>query len=72
MFRCQRCQAVVPSHIPAKRLVVETRVVEHPYRKAAGVRLVDGKEKAYDDPGGTGTQIVREEVVCLACSEKNC
>ncbi len=48
---------------------METRVIQHPYRKGAGVRMVDGKPKKYDDPGGTGTQIVREQVVCPACAE---
>ena len=70
MYRCERCRSVVPPRTPAKRLVVQTRVVEHPYRKEAGVRIVDGKLKKYDDPGGTGTQIVREEVVCSACAER--
>jgi len=71
MYRCNRCHAVVAPRTPARRVVVETRLVEHPYRKGAGVRIVDGKQKKYDDPGGTGSQIAREEVVCPACAEKS-
>lgn len=71
MYRCDRCHTVVPPRTPARRLVVETRIVEHPYRMGAGERLVDGKRKKYDDPGGTGSQIVREQVVCPACADKS-
>jgi len=70
MFRCERCLVVVPPCTRAHRLVVETRVVDHPYRKQAGLRVVDGKRKEYDDPGGTGPQVVREQVVCPACAVK--
>jgi hypothetical protein len=71
MYRCERCLAVVPPRTPARRLVVETRLVEHPYRKDAGVRIVDGKPKKYDDPGGSGSQIAREQIVCPWCAEKS-
>jgi hypothetical protein len=63
---------VVPLHTPCRRLVVQTRLFRFPFRANANrvVRLVNGKpkEKRTDDPGGAGSQIVREVIACPRCA----
>ena len=68
MFTCQECGVTVPAGTRAQRFVVETRVVHHPARVKANTVKVQGKDKHRDDPGGTGTQIVREVLLCPACA----
>jgi hypothetical protein len=72
MYRCQLCGTVVPPHTPCHRLVVQTRPSRFPFRSDANrvVRLVNGKrkEKRTDDPGGAGSQIVREVIACPRCA----
>jgi hypothetical protein len=71
-YRYYRCatrdlkgrEACESSPLPAK--AIEDYVVAK-LREA----LADGKPKKYDDPGGTGSQIVHEEVVCPSCAEKS-
>jgi len=59
----------------ATRIVVATRGKHYPYRLAAN-RLVRtdraGKRKVtlVNDPGGTGQEIARGVVACLACAEQ--
>jgi hypothetical protein len=49
--------------------VVETRRREYPFRSKANQFRKDGKTEKADDPGGVGREIVREILVCRACSE---
>jgi hypothetical protein len=73
MYRCDVCDSVVPANTPAERVTVETRVIEHPHRPKAHwqpPRPPATKGKRVDDPGGTGTAIVREAIVCARCAEK--
>lgn len=73
MYRCQCCRSVVPPRTPSHRLIVQTQIAEFPYRVRAN-RFVrpdnKGKPKTFfvDDPGGTGTQIVREIIACPSCA----
>jgi hypothetical protein len=68
LFRCQLCSQLVAPRTPQTRIVVETRVVTHPRREKAYLRRVDGRLREVDDPGGTGSAIVREVSVCPACA----
>ena len=56
MFRCDQCKRVSKPHAPATRVTVLTR---------AKVYLTKKGEVA-----GRGREIVREEVLCQACSTK--
>lgn len=63
----------MPPRTPATRIVVQTRLVQFPYRvKANRVFRLDEagkrKEREIDDPGGTGQQIVRELTACPTCA----
>jgi hypothetical protein len=72
MFRCQLCGTVVPPRTPSHRVVVQSRPKRYPYRPRANsfFRWVKGKHKKLhtDDPGGSGTAIVREVRACAACA----
>jgi hypothetical protein len=73
MFRCQLCCKVVSQRIPAQRVIVRTRIKKYPFRSEANrvVQLTENgkrKEKFVDDPGGVGSEIARELVVCTACA----
>lgn len=59
-YKCESCQQVMPRGTPARCVVAETREHEHPRRAKANR---DGS----DDPGGKGTQIVKERIVCPRC-----
>ena len=50
------------------REVVEVRVHQHPAREEVNRVVKNGRVKWRDDPGGFGTQIVRERVVCPGCA----
>jgi hypothetical protein len=77
MFRCQLCQCVVPSGVPAQLLVLQRRQKKYPYRSRANVvvrqRADDKKPKKeyVDDPGGEGLEIAREVTVCPTCAAGN-
>lgn len=72
MYRCDVCDRVSESGQPARTVVVETRDVEHPRRKAIYWHPPKDGEKGkwVDDPGGPGTAIVRELRVCEDCHAK--
>lgn len=62
----------MPAGTPAHRVVVQTRAKAYPYRREAKMERklkANGKrEKTWiDDPGGCGTEIVREVTVCPQC-----
>lgn len=72
MFRCQLCARVSPPRTPAHRLVLQTRQKKYPHRREAHLHVYldergKRKEKKVDDPGGVGTEIAREVVVCGEC-----
>jgi hypothetical protein len=73
MYRCEVCDRVVPANTPCNLIVLETRVVEYPKREDAHWQPPDagGKGKWIDDPGGRGTQIVRELRACPTCAAAN-
>ena len=72
MFRCQLCGTVVPPQTPSHRVVVQSRPIRYPARPRANqfFRFVNRKRKLVhtDDPGGTGTAIVKEVQACPACA----
>ena len=71
MFRCQHCGTVTPPRVSAETVVVVTRLQTYPFREDAH-RITDCRRHknphpAHDDPGGTGSAIVREIRVCPPC-----
>jgi len=69
LFRCDVCDCVVaPNTSPIT--IAETRAITHPRRsKIYWHPPKDGeKGKWVDDPGGPGTQIVRELRACASCA----
>ena len=64
MFICQHCQRQTDHGEKAHMRVLETRIHQHPRREY----WLRGESKPRADRGGTGTQIVREIRVCLACA----
>jgi len=72
MFVCDVCGSVALPGTPSHRIVVETREVDHPPRPDAHrrPRPPGGKIKWLDDPGGRGSQIVRELRACEPCAAK--
>lgn len=76
MFYCQKCSVLVASGVKTSRIVCQTRIVQHPYRSKANLVIrwnEMGKRVEYlvDDPGGSGSQITRECVVCPVCARKH-
>jgi hypothetical protein len=67
MYRCDSCGRLAAPRVRSHRVVIETRDVIHPRRPNA--QPVPGKPRKLwrDDPGGTGTQVVREIACCPGC-----
>lgn len=77
MFRCQSCETVVPAGTRAQRVVVQTRQKTYEPRgdrpgsdRGSRFRGRRVKKKRVFDQGGTGTEIVRELLVCPTCAER--
>ena len=77
MFRCQSCQTVVPAGTRAQRVVVQTRPKTYEPRgdrpgfdRGSRFRGRRVKKKKVFDQGGTGTEIVRELLVCPSCASR--
>jgi len=72
MFRCEVCDSVAPARTRCHRIVVETRATEYPARPDAHWHppRAGGKGKWVDDPGGRGSEIVRELRACELCAAK--
>ena len=68
IYKCEICGQVVPPHTKENRIVIETRDRKYPNRRRE-VSEGRGKTKTITIPGGTGYEIVREVVTCLACAE---
>jgi hypothetical protein len=67
MFRCDQCGRVTKPFEPAHIVPVETRLYQFPRRPKAHVFKKGLKTEVRDDPGGQGTQIVREAKLCKQC-----
>jgi hypothetical protein len=67
MYRCQLCSCVVPPRTPVRRLVLSRRDRRYPARPKANLFVRDGKEHETADPGGNGSEIAREVLVCPDC-----
>ncbi len=78
MFRCQKCDTVVPAGIRSHKIVLQTRTREYESRgpdpserrrfsRGRGPRT---KKQKYDR-GGHGTEIVREIMVCPKCAQEH-
>jgi len=72
MFRCEVCDSVAHPRTRCHRIIVETRAVAYPPRADAHWHPLraGGKGKWVDDPGGRGTEIVRELRACELCAAK--
>lgn len=69
MFRCNVCKKLSKPNEPAIRVVVETRKKIYPAREKA-MQIGAGLTKRWvADPGGIGTETVREELFCELCSQ---
>lgn len=62
MFVCDKCHKVTRSGEHMTRVVVATRPVSYPPRKVSDSEF---------DPGGIGTEIVREEARCASCASES-
>ena len=68
MYRCFKCNQLSRPGEMAARVVVETRVAIYPYREKAMKRGRGLNTKWVADPGGTGVEIVREELRHEKCT----
>lgn len=71
-FVCGVCQKPQPNKAKPHRVVTETRRKTYPARsykvgKAKGAEM----RTRVDDPGGQGTEIVKEVDVCDGCHKKS-
>ena len=69
MFHCQGCQRLTHPGEPSSRKVVATKRVLYPPRLGVYPSKKDKKFSTRDDHGGTGSQIVREILVCERCAQ---
>ncbi len=65
MFKCENCGQSTNPRIKQISEIVETRLASHPPRD----RIHNHGEEGYvDDPGGVGTQIVKEIKIGPCCA----
>lgn len=70
MFNCGVCLQSSAPREKASRIVIERRNITHPYISGAHkFKTSEGKNIFKDDPGGTGTSIVKEVMACVKCAE---
>ena len=69
MYRCEICKRVVKANTPCEKVVTEKRMFNHPSRPGAFKQWDEEKERWFKipDPGGVGTQIVKEINACPDC-----
>lgn len=67
MFRCNVCKKLSKPNEPAIRVVVETRKKIYPAREKAMKRGKGLTARWVADPGGVGTETVREELHHESC-----
>ena len=65
MFVCGFCGNNSKHGEKLRRVVVETKTVNHPHR----YDCYTNSRQTSDDPGGTGTQIAKELHECESCFE---
>jgi hypothetical protein len=72
MFRCDVCGSVAPPRTACNRVILEIRLAEYAARPRAYWQSprAGGKGKWIGDPGGRGTEIVREVRACDECAAK--
>lgn len=72
MYRCEACERISEPGDRCNRLVVETEAIAYPRRAKIYWRPPKDGEKGkwVEDPGGTGTRIVREINACAECVAK--
>ena len=68
MFICDSCKEVTGPKVSPRRVVLQTREKEYPFRKDAFKRKKDGAWTKEDDQGGIGTEAVKEACMCDACA----
>jgi hypothetical protein len=68
MYRCDRCTEAVAPGVKQQRAVAQDAPARYPPREKAYRRKVKKRLKWFDDPGGTGRRIVREEALCPTCA----
>ncbi len=61
MFRCQKCGKQSLSKEKQTKIVLQTRMVKHPFREK-------GQPDGSNDPGGFGSQIVKEQILGSCCA----
>jgi hypothetical protein len=65
MFKCGICKKSSQAGEKARRVVIETRNAVYPrIAQAHHYQDREGTWRVKDDPGGCGTQIVKEMLVC--------
>lgn len=67
MFRCEKCKQISASGESPVRVIAETRKKVYPERPEAMKRGRGFTLRWVADPGGTGTEIVREELRHAGC-----
>jgi hypothetical protein len=75
MYKCQICGNNSQARVPAYKITIEIRPVRYPRREKANAcykRRPDGITKFVrtDDPGGIGSETVREVIACPDCAAK--
>lgn len=67
VYKCQICGKSAPPRTPILRLVTLTRPREYPPRPKVNAYVKDKRVIRTNDPGGVGTEIVREIAICPEC-----
>jgi len=72
MFRCEICKTSSKPGETQHKVVLATRIHNHPSRDDAypSRMTMTGEKVARNDPGGRGSQIVREVNGCSRCALK--
>jgi hypothetical protein len=69
MFRCDKCNTVVPAGTSAHQLVVKKRTKTYPPRTREVAKGRRYRAVQTIDPGGKGHETVQELKVCQSCAE---
>ena len=72
-FMCGVCNKAQPNNATPRRVVTETRRKTYPAREYRKGKVKDGEgyRGKVRDPGGQGTEIVKEVVTCDECHKSN-
>lgn len=70
MFKCGLCELTSKPGEKAVHVVTETRKSVYPFRQGANrFTSLEGEKMESDDPGGRGTEIVKEILSHQKCAE---